>query len=149
MSIILAKQEAEVGRSQFESSPGQKYRSLSEKQSKSKRARDVAQVIESLPSKLKALGSMLVPQRNKSTCGMHTGLSVNPCCAVQWLCDRGQVTEPICVFKQGSVCVLRPQAHSDSTRYCSGLWGESDGKETSNVTATDGTSIVGRDSGIV
>jgi hypothetical protein len=48
--------------------PGQKHKPLPEKQTKAKRAKGVAQVLEHLPSKLKALSSNPSATKKKKEC---------------------------------------------------------------------------------
>jgi hypothetical protein len=45
--------------------PRQKYETLSEKQTKSKRVRGMTQVVELIPSKSKALGLIPIPSKTK------------------------------------------------------------------------------------
>jgi hypothetical protein len=58
MPVISATQKAEVRGSQSEAGPRQKPETLSEKLTKAKRAVDVTQVVEYLPSKHKTLNSI-------------------------------------------------------------------------------------------
>jgi hypothetical protein len=53
--MVLATWKAEVGGLQSEASPGKKHKTLPEKQTKSKRTGNVAQVVELLHSKCRAL----------------------------------------------------------------------------------------------
>jgi hypothetical protein len=58
MPVILATQEAEIRRIVVQSQPGvNDYETLSQKHPTQKRAGEVAQVIQHLPSKCKALNS--------------------------------------------------------------------------------------------
>jgi hypothetical protein len=58
-------QEMEVGGSQSKAGLRQKQETLSEKQTKAKRADRVAQVVERLPDTSKTLSSNPVPQKKK------------------------------------------------------------------------------------
>jgi hypothetical protein len=59
MLVIPSVQETEVGGLQSKAIlPGQKYNTLSEKQTKSKRTGDVVQVVDYLPSKHEAQSSI-------------------------------------------------------------------------------------------
>jgi hypothetical protein len=61
--------EAEVGRLKVQVHPGKKCETLSEKQTKSKGSRGMAQVVESLPNKCEALGSVPSTEKKKKSQG--------------------------------------------------------------------------------
>jgi hypothetical protein len=67
-------------RSEFDTSLGKVNQTLSQKQIKNKRARDIVQVVEHLPGKHKALGSL-----SKSTKTKTKAASTKPASA-SWLC---------------------------------------------------------------
>jgi hypothetical protein len=70
MSIIQATWEVEVGRSPFKASPGKVIgRQYLKNKIKAKRPWDIAQVVEHLTSKLKALNSP-VPKRKEKKLGI-------------------------------------------------------------------------------
>jgi hypothetical protein len=59
MAVIPITQESEVGGSCFEASMGKSMKPPSKKQTENKMVGGMAQVVEHLPSKWEALGSML------------------------------------------------------------------------------------------
>jgi hypothetical protein len=74
MPIIPATWEVEVGGSQSKASPGKVERRLHLKIKHSKRARDLTQVIEDLPSKPKALSSKPSTSKEKEIMLLFTYL---------------------------------------------------------------------------